>query len=92
MNAFPDPNSSSNNHNNLPAKPTEYQRYRQSPRWRKMSLAVRMRAKGRCEICRRAPGVECAHVTYERIFFEPLEDLLWLCKKCHRELDEAQQM
>jgi hypothetical protein len=68
---------------------TEYLRYLQSPRWRNLALAVRLRAKGKCEICRRRDGVECAHLTYDRIFYEPIEDLLWLCKRCHRELDQG---
>ncbi len=65
----------------------EYLRYLQSQRWRTLSRAARMRAKGKCEICFRADGEECAHLTYERIFNERLADLLWLCKKCHRKLD-----
>ena len=66
----------------------EYMRYLQSPRWRTLARAVRMRAKGKCEICLRADGEECAHLTYDRIFNELMTDLLWLCKNCHRELDE----
>jgi hypothetical protein len=69
----------------------EYVRYRQSQRWRTLALAVQMRAKGKCEICRRANGAECAHLTYERIFHEPIDDLLWVCQKCHRELDHSQR-
>jgi ribosomal protein L37AE/L43A len=66
----------------------EYARYLESARWRNLALAVRLRAKNKCEICRRADGVECAHLTYDRIFHEPIDDLLWLCRKCHRELDQ----
>jgi len=65
----------------------EYLCYLQSQRWRTLAKAVRMRAKGKCEICLRANGEECAHLTYQRIFNELISDLLWLCKKCHRELD-----
>ena len=65
----------------------EYRCYLQSQRWRTLAYAVRMRAKGKCEICLRANGEECAHLTYERIFHELITDLLWVCKKCHRELD-----
>ena len=67
----------------------EYQRYLQSPRWRTLARAVCMRAKGKCEICQRKDGEECAHLTYDRIFNELMTDLLWLCKGCHRKLDEA---
>ena len=67
----------------------EYARYLESQRWRTLARAVRMRAKGKCEICLRANGEECAHLTYERIFNERITDLLWVCKKCHRELDNG---
>ena len=67
----------------------EYERYLQSPRWRTLARAVCMRAKGKCEICRREDGQECGHLTYERIFHELMTDLLWLCRGCHRKLDEG---
>lgn len=66
----------------------EYLDYLQSQRWRTLARAARLRAKGRCEVCRRAPGAEAAHLTYERIFNEPLCDILWLCRRCHRDLDQ----
>jgi hypothetical protein len=65
----------------------EYARYLQSPRWRMLARAVRIRAKGKCEICWRRDGEECAHLTYERVFNERMTDVLWVCKWCHRELD-----
>jgi len=67
----------------------EYKRYLQSSRWRNLALAVRMRAKGKCEICLRADGEECAHLTYARVFHELITDLFWVCKKCHRDLDNS---
>jgi len=69
---------------------SEYHAYLESPRWKKLAKAVRMRAKGQCEICLRAQGTDCAHLTYERIFHEPMSDLLWLCWKCHRRLDSEE--
>jgi hypothetical protein len=91
------PHSDPRHHTPLPAQSTpakttwqgEYQRYLQSPRWRALALAVRMRAKGKCEICYRANGQECAHLTYDRMFNERMTDLLWLCPRCHRELDTS---
>jgi hypothetical protein len=78
----------------IPVTPpnNEYERYLQSPRWRTLARAVRMRAKGKCEICLRANGKECAHLTYERVFNERMTDLLWVCEKCHRQLDNSQQI
>jgi hypothetical protein len=66
---------------------SEYARYLKSSRWRALSRAVQMHAKGKCEICLRANGTECAHLTYDRVFNERITDLLWVCVRCHRELD-----
>jgi hypothetical protein len=77
----------------FPAKPRggdgnpEYSAYRRTPRWRNLRNAVRLREKGVCQICRRRKGRDCAHLTYERIFSEPLCDLLWVCRHCHVLLD-----
>lgn len=65
----------------------EYNEYLRSERWKILSRAVQMRARGKCEICKRADGRECAHLTYDRVFNEPMSDLLWLCVRCHRDLD-----
>jgi hypothetical protein len=65
----------------------EYTQYRQTERWRKLRIAVFMRAKEKCEICRRSAARELAHLTYEHFFNEPMTDMLALCVKCHRELD-----
>jgi hypothetical protein len=72
----------------------EYSHYRESVRWQTIRRAVKLRANGKCEICRRADGVQCAHLTYERIFHEPLTDLVWVCAPCHGKLDgnEAAQL
>jgi hypothetical protein len=91
MNAFPDQHLSLN-HTPKPQTQaqTEYERYtRQSRRWRAMRLAVQMRAKNKCQICLRANGEEVAHLTYERVFNELITDLLWVCVRCHRELDKS---
>jgi uncharacterized protein YlaI len=73
-----------------PANP-EYDEYLKSERWKTLRRAVQLRAKNKCEICRRANGCDCAHLTYERIFNEPMSDLLWTCRACHRELDEERK-
>ena len=66
----------------------EYTAYRESERWKKLRRAAMLRAKGKCEICFRRDGTELAHLTYERIFNERLTDVLWVCRGCHRNLDE----
>jgi len=66
----------------------EYRAYLQSPRWQKLRRAVMLRANGKCEICLRADGTDCAHLTYDRIFNERLADLIWVCRPCHQDLDQ----
>jgi hypothetical protein len=80
------PVNGGNGHRSTETNP-EYARYLQSPRWRNLALAIRLRAKGKCEICLRWDGEEAAHLTYERVFNERMTDVLWVCKRCHRELD-----
>jgi 5-methylcytosine-specific restriction endonuclease McrA len=65
----------------------EYEAYLQSERWQKLRRAVKLRARGKCEVCQRRNGTDLAHLTYERIFHEPMTDLLWLCWACHAEVD-----
>jgi hypothetical protein len=91
MDSLPEPHLSVN-HSQKPQTPSqsEYAHYiQQSARWRALRLAVQMRAEGRCEICLRAKGTECAHLTYERVFNERMTDLLWVCHKCHWKLDQS---
>ncbi len=68
----------------------EYDAYRKSPRWLKMRRAVMLRARNKCQICRRKSGTDLAHLTYDRFFHEHIEDFLWLCRSCHRELDHRE--
>jgi hypothetical protein len=65
----------------------EYTQYRQTERWRKLRIAAFLRAKGKCEICRRADARELAHLTYDRFFNEWLSDVIACCGRCHQELD-----
>ena len=67
----------------------EYADYLQSDRWRKLRRAVQQRAVGgRCEACFRRPGSQLAHLSYDRIFRELPYDVLWVCARCHRTIDE----
>ena len=70
------------------ARDKQYEQYRNSLRWKKLRRARMLRAKNRCEICFRADGRELAHLTYERIYRELLDDVLWVCRWCHAALDE----
>ena len=67
----------------------EYEEYRRSPRWEKLRRVVQLRAVGgRCEVCLRRQGTEVAHLSYDRIFRELPYDVLWVCARCHRAIDD----
>ena len=42
----------------------------------------------RCVLCWSPDELQCHHVSYSRLFNEPLVDLLTLCKKCHGRVHE----
>jgi 5-methylcytosine-specific restriction endonuclease McrA len=61
-----------------------------SPRWQQLRSAAMLRARGRCEYCDYAGrGLATAHLTYERLGNETLEDLIVLCGACHDMLDRG---
>ncbi|NBD34380.1 MAG: hypothetical protein GVY30_00090 [Chloroflexi bacterium] len=62
-----------------------YRRYLRSPRWHVKRLRVLIRDGGRCQMCGRY-GRDVHHLTYKRIFREPLFDLVTLCRECHTTL------
>ena len=65
----------------------EYLAYLRSPEWaskRQRKLSV----KSRCEACNKIVdwGGHLHHITYQRIFNETLNDLMIMCKDCHKEV------
>jgi hypothetical protein len=65
---------------------SEYHRYLASRAWMLLRRQVRARSHGMCERCRERPHQETHHLTYERVGDELLEDLLGVCRPCHRYL------
>ena len=61
-----------------------YTSYMASPQWAAKRQEVRRRAGGRCEQCRRRPGVQAHHVTYAHLGHERASDVRWLCVACHQ--------
>jgi hypothetical protein len=59
------------------------QAYYCSREWGLKREAVHRRSGGICERCKRNPGAAVHHLTYARLFNEPLEDLWHLCHECH---------
>jgi hypothetical protein len=63
-----------------------YQAYLNSPKWKAKRILVLRRAKYKCEKCKRRQATQIHHKTYERVFNEPLSDLLAVCAPCHRQI------
>lgn len=63
----------------------EYARYLKSPKWRAKWRAVMERDKYRCRFCNQR-ATQVHHLTYARIFNEPLYDLAAICPQCHETL------
>lgn len=61
----------------------EYQAYLNSAKWKAKRYKVLRRASFRCEKCGKRQATQIHHLTYRRIFNEPLTDLLAVCAKCH---------
>lgn len=60
-----------------------YHEYMQSPEWqKKRQKAFRFHGK-RCSICGSTNSLDVHHVTYKRLYREPMTDLTILCRGCH---------
>jgi hypothetical protein len=67
-----------------------YRAHLESPKWHRKRQQVLWRAGGRCE-AQDDKGIRCErwatqihHLTYERLGDENLDDLVALCRSCHR--------
>lgn len=56
--------------------------------WMKRKYARQDRDGGACVLCLSSDDLRCHHVSYGRLFNEPLEDLLTLCAECHDRVHE----
>lgn len=65
-----------------------YRRYLRSPYWRRVKRALKRQRGVTCERCGRGGRLEVHHVSYAHLGRElgHLEDLLLLCRTCHRAL------
>ena len=57
--------------------------YYQLPHWLKVRSERAAMDGHKCVLCRALDDLRCHHVCYEKIFDEPLVDLLTLCDGCH---------
>jgi 5-methylcytosine-specific restriction endonuclease McrA len=68
----------------------EYAEYLKSDRWKKLRARCRVRAHDFCEAegCENL-GAEAHHKVYTNLnksFADELNDLVWLCRSCHRKV------
>ena len=65
------------------AKRAAYQAYLGSEEWQVRRQKV-LRRDPVCRACEEAKSEQVHHLTYERIFREPLFDLVGVCRACHQ--------
>ena len=68
-----------------------YNGYLKSSEWKVKSKAVRKRAKGVCEKCKKNPCEHVHHKTYQNVGNEKMCDLIAVCRKCHSELHDGKK-
>ena len=61
-----------------------YRAHLASSDWQAIRADVIERANYRCERCGQPWGLEVHHETYERVGHEQPDDLVCLCRDCHR--------
>lgn len=70
----------------------DYREYIQSPQWHWKAELAKSHCGNRCQNCNR-PGseveLETYHRTYERLGNELLDDLIVLCRSCHRQFKKG---
>ena len=67
-----------------------YDQYLRSQQWDLIRRQVRTKYKDTCQECFKAGKVEVHHKTYERIGAEHLDDLVALCRTCHKALHDGE--
>lgn len=62
----------------------KYYQYLLSDEWKNKKQSLINKRGDRCEKCFFKKPLDVHHKTYERIFNEPDEDLILLCRDCHK--------
>jgi len=74
-----------------------YDGYLRSDIWKAKSKQAKARAGHRCEAVWNGmrctnPADDTHHLHYRNAFFEPLEDLMAVCRDCHHRLHQLQKI
>ena len=67
---------------------SEYREYLDSVFWKAKRRKALEKAKFVCELCGSAKNLQVHHISYEHLGYEPLGDLLVVCKRCHEKLHQ----
>lgn len=70
----------------------KYNEYLKSEQWQEKRKQKALEQGYRCEICFRQlrTGFHIHHKTYKNFGNEPMEDLMFLCKKCHEKIHKGE--
>jgi 5-methylcytosine-specific restriction endonuclease McrA len=63
---------------------SHYQRYLRSFNWRMIRQQVLFRDHYQCCDCHSRLNLQVHHLTYAHLYHEQLDDLITLCRRCHR--------
>jgi uncharacterized protein YlaI len=58
------------------------------PHWHRVKQERHARDSHRCVLCMSGSDLRCHHVSYSKLFNEPIEDLMTLCETCHERVHE----
>lgn len=64
----------------------EYKSYLKSKEWFSVRESLFLIRGKRCERCLSTENIQVHHIHYRNIFREKLEDLMVVCKDCHRKI------
>ena len=71
-----------------PRNKAEYAAYLASPKWKRTRKKTIKERGLTCEYCGSTRSIEVHHLNYDHIGFEWPEDLLVLCRNCHKTMHE----
>lgn len=60
-----------------------YYKYLKSPEWKVKTLQINAIYNHKCALCQSKDKLNVHHITYRHLYYEPLADLILLCKPCH---------
>lgn len=67
----------------------KYHEYLNSPEWKEKRKLALERDNFICQHCKNATAEDVHHISYDKIYNEPLYDLLSVCRTCHHEIHKS---